>query len=57
MSGSQDRPHSKNEIAALVHRGSRGQASDEHQPQCYLGDHQIGNGDYYVEVKFIGGPR
>ena len=57
MNAGQDSAHSKREIANLVRRGNRRQASDDHQALCYLGDHQIGNGEYYVEVKFTGGPR
>ena len=27
------------------------------QPRCYLGDHHIPNGSYYVQTKFSGAPR
>ena len=52
----QDQQHSTEEIAAMVGHGTRKQAHSLERRLCYLGDHDVADSQYYVQIRLIGCP-
>ena len=52
------RPVSKGQVTRIMRAGGgkEAQASDFDQPDCFLGDHPVANGQHYVQLKFTGQP-
>ena len=57
MRSRSDRIAIRPSISELVPYGTRKQAHDLDEPNCYLRKHPIPSGQYYVPVKLTGGER